>query len=173
MHETELLITKLFNDYLAGVGNTLTSLVGASNDETGAPMVTTWTHNGLGGLHINGWGEIFRVTQRVAEPGKGAVVTASVRSAKDVTLHFEVCEKHLLYSEGCVGKDVGIKAAPGVWQIVRAELQGNDVTREGVGLHLDECFVDPLPILGRHGAKGALCRASELVVPVHVAGLLG
>ena len=28
MHETDLWITKLFNDYLAGLGNTLTSLAG-------------------------------------------------------------------------------------------------------------------------------------------------
>ena len=31
MHETELWITKLFNDYLAGVGNTLTGIAGMAN----------------------------------------------------------------------------------------------------------------------------------------------
>jgi len=82
-----------------------------------------------GGLHINGWGEIFRVTQRVATPGKAAIVTARVRAEKDVSLHFEVCEKHLLYGQGCVGRQTGIKGAPGVWQAVRLELQGDGATR--------------------------------------------
>ncbi len=82
-----------------------------------------------GGLHINGWGEIFRLTQRVAEPGHPAIVTARVRTGKAVSLHFEVCEKHLLYSQGCVGRQIDIKGAPGVWQAVRLELQGDHVTR--------------------------------------------
>jgi hypothetical protein len=82
-----------------------------------------------GGLHINGWGELFRVSQRVAEPGKGAVVTARVRAEKDVGLHFEVCEKHLLYGQDCVGKDVGIKGAPEAWQEIRVEMQGDGANR--------------------------------------------
>ena len=82
-----------------------------------------------GGLHINGWGEIFRVTQRVVEPGKSAIVTARVRTEKGAGLHFEVCEKHLLYSRGCVIKTTGFKGAPGVWQTVRLELEGSSVTR--------------------------------------------
>src|ERR1035437_9844961 len=38
MHETELWITKLFNDYLAGVGNTLTGIVGM------APQAHPWAN---------------------------------------------------------------------------------------------------------------------------------
>lgn len=82
-----------------------------------------------GGLHINGWGEIFRVTQRVAGPGKTASVTARVRAEKDVNLHFEVCEKHLLYGQNCIGRETGVKGAPGVWQTIRVELQGDTPTR--------------------------------------------
>ena len=82
-----------------------------------------------GGLYINGWGEIFRVTQRVAEPGNTATVTASVRVQKDTSIHFEVCEKHLLYNRGCLLKQIGIKGAPGVWQSIRLELQGTSPVR--------------------------------------------
>ncbi len=38
MHETELLVTRLFNDYLAGVGNTLTGIVGM------APQLRPWAN---------------------------------------------------------------------------------------------------------------------------------
>jgi hypothetical protein len=82
-----------------------------------------------GGLHINGWGEIFRVSQRVSEPGKAPVVSAQVRTAKDVGLHFEVCEKHLLYGQNCLTKQVGMKGKPGVWQDLRVGLEGDGASR--------------------------------------------
>lgn len=82
-----------------------------------------------GGLYVNGWGEIFRVTQRVAEPGTTAMVTASVRNEKDVGLHFEVCEKHLLYNQSCLIKAINIKGRPGVWQPIRLQLDGGNPTR--------------------------------------------
>jgi hypothetical protein len=82
-----------------------------------------------GGLLINGWGEIFRVTQRVSPPNSPALVTARVRTDKDVQLHFEVCEKHLLYNGGCLISQVNVKGAPGVWQNVQVKLSGNGVSR--------------------------------------------
>jgi hypothetical protein len=82
-----------------------------------------------GGLHINGWGEIFRVSQRVSEPGKAPVVSAQVRTAKEVSLHFEVCEKHLLYGQNCLTKQVGMKGKPGVWQDLRVVLEGDGASR--------------------------------------------
>jgi hypothetical protein len=82
-----------------------------------------------GGLHTNGWGEIFRVTQRIAEPGKDPVVNAMVRADRDVALHFEVCEKHLLYGQVCTGNDVGIKGQPGFWQSLSVELKGAEPRR--------------------------------------------
>jgi len=85
-----------------------------------------------GGLHINGWGEIFRVSQRVAEPGASAIVTASVRAGKDTGIHFEVCEKHLLYNRECLLKEIGIKGVPGVWQPIRLVLQGTSPLRGDV-----------------------------------------
>lgn len=92
--------------------------------ESGNPFLTL-----TGGLHLNGWGELFRITQRIAQPAGAPVVTARVRADKDVSLHFEVCEKHLLYGQGCVGTQSSIKGNPGVWQSVRAPLQGEVPTR--------------------------------------------
>lgn len=82
-----------------------------------------------GGLHMIGWGEALRVTQRIEEPGQKPVVTARVRADKDLTLHLEVCEKHLLYSYGCLIGKAQVKGAPGVWQSARVELQGGPATR--------------------------------------------
>ena len=82
-----------------------------------------------GGMYVNGWGELFRVTQRVAPPGDMAVVTAVVRTKADVALHFEVCEKQLLYNLGCLTKTVTVKGAESVWQPIRVELRGDRITR--------------------------------------------
>lgn len=82
-----------------------------------------------GGLHMIGWGEALRVTQRIEEPGQKPVVTARLRADKDMTLHLEVCEKHLLYSFGCLIGKVQVKGAPGIWQPARVVLQGGPVSR--------------------------------------------
>lgn len=76
------------------------------------------------GNHVTGWGEILRVSQRVDVPALPAVVTADVRAERAVALHFEVCEKHLLYNANCLVRQVSVKAQPGEWQRVRVELQG-------------------------------------------------
>lgn len=82
-----------------------------------------------GGLHVNGWGEIFRVTQRVSPLGGLPLVTARVRADENVQLHFEVCEKHLLYSQDCMISQVNVKGAAGVWQDIQVPLKGGSVSR--------------------------------------------
>lgn len=82
-----------------------------------------------GGLHSNGWGEVFRVTQRIGVPGISPVLRARVRTAMDITLSFEVCEKHLLYNQGCLIKAVHLKAAPDQWQNIAHHLDGNSIER--------------------------------------------
>ena len=82
-----------------------------------------------GGLHVLGWGEMLRVSQRVARPGSSAVVTARVRADQDVQLNFEVCEKHLLYNQGCLLGASNIKGMPGVWQDLRVPMKGGTVSR--------------------------------------------
>lgn len=77
-----------------------------------------------GGKHINGWGEIFRVTQRIS-PGLAPYrVSFAALAEKPVQLHFEVCEKHLLYNAACVVREVPVKAIPDQWQKISADLQG-------------------------------------------------
>lgn len=82
-----------------------------------------------GGLHMNGWGEIFRVSQRISEPGVATILTAHVRAEKDVQLHFEVCEKHLLYNQNCIGAQSNVKGTPGIWQPIQLSLSGQAPTR--------------------------------------------
>jgi hypothetical protein len=76
------------------------------------------------GKHIMGWGEIFRVSQRIDSPGARAVVRARIRAEAPVHLHGEVCEKHLLYNATCV---VGLlklsEGMPG-WRTVEWPLSG-------------------------------------------------
>jgi len=82
-----------------------------------------------GGLHTLGWGELFRVTQRVAEPTMPLKMRAQVRTAMAVGLHFEVCEKHLLYNQNCLSSKAALKAAPGQWQSVDVTFAGTGVSR--------------------------------------------
>jgi hypothetical protein len=80
-----------------------------------------------GGKHILGWGEMFRVSQRVHAPQGQTQVQFDARIKKPLTLHFEVCEKHLLYNNACLIKQVDIKpAATGepAWQSLSAVLDG-------------------------------------------------
>lgn len=82
-----------------------------------------------GGLHTNGWGELFRVSQRVSPPGRSATVAAKVRADKDLQLHFEVCEKHLLYNLACLIAQAPVKGKKGEWQDLSVELKGDAVGR--------------------------------------------
>lgn len=83
-----------------------------------------------GGLHVrDGWDQVLRLTQRVSEPGIPTTVSTQVRTANTVSLRFEVCEKHLLYSAACVTREVGVKSAPGKWQTISVELQGEKVSQ--------------------------------------------
>jgi hypothetical protein len=75
-----------------------------------------------GGKHVQGRGEMFRVSQRMAPPRGAVTLTAQVRAQQDVGLHAEICEKHLLYSETCVVKQVRVMAKAGVWQTVEFNL---------------------------------------------------
>ena len=80
---------------------------------------------------LRDWGEYFRVTQRVALPdaaGGPTHVRALVRTVgagpEPVSIHFELCLKHLLYDAGCQGADARLPARAGVWQAVDLPLQG-------------------------------------------------
>ncbi len=64
-----------------------------------------------GGQQMLGWGEMFRVTQRITRPEGQVLLNVRARAAQDAALHVEICEKHLLYADHCLLKDVTIKAS--------------------------------------------------------------
>ncbi|MBC7732898.1 MAG: hypothetical protein H7306_13515, partial [Bacteriovorax sp.] len=82
-----------------------------------------------GGTHVMGWGELLRVSQRVDVPQGAATVRVDVRAAQPVTLHVEVCEKHLLYNGGCVIGKLAVQSLPGQWQTLHVALSGGPLTR--------------------------------------------
>lgn len=78
----------------------------------------------IAGTHMVGWGELLRVSQRIQRPLAPARVQAQVRADKAAHLHFEVCQKHLLYDRGCLIGQVQVPARPGQWQPVQVTLEG-------------------------------------------------
>lgn len=77
-----------------------------------------------GGQHVLGWGEMFRVTQRIIPGIAPYKVEFEAKADKAVGLHFEVCEKHLLYNAACVTKDVTVNSTPTGWQKIELKLDG-------------------------------------------------
>ena len=79
-----------------------------------------------GGKHILGWGEMLRISQRVAAPLGATQVQFDTRVKTPITLHFEVCEKHLLYNNACLIKQIEVKPTTGdpIWQRLSAVLDG-------------------------------------------------
>lgn len=73
------------------------------------------------GQHVLGWGELFRVSQRIAVPEGPLRLQARVRAEQDLTLHMEVCEKHLLYNGNCLAGGLKVKAGPD-WQDLSLDL---------------------------------------------------
>lgn len=113
-----------------GLGRYVASqfMSGRPEDQTGT---VSWREGADGpemiltsGKHIVGWGEVFRVSQRIDPPGIRPIVKARIRAEAPVHLHGEVCEKHLLYNATCV---VGLlklsEGAPG-WRDVEWPLAG-------------------------------------------------
>jgi hypothetical protein len=71
-----------------------------------------------------GWGELLRLSQRIAVPEGPLRLALDLRTERAVQLHVEVCEKHLLYSQNCVSAVVVSQARPGAWQHVELPLEG-------------------------------------------------
>jgi hypothetical protein len=82
------------------------------------------------GMHTLGFGELFRMSQRLPQAPPMLQLALKVRAEKPAALHVEVCEKHLLYAGGCAIKVFQVKPDPG-WQTLRAPL-GN---RQAIGRH--------------------------------------
>jgi hypothetical protein len=82
-----------------------------------------------GGKHVLGWGEMLRVSQRVAPPIGALTVTMVARSREPVGMHFEVCERHLLYNGACLIGVADMKTSGESWQTVKLGLAGDLPTR--------------------------------------------
>ena len=82
-----------------------------------------------GGTHMMGWGELLRVSQRVDVPQGNTTVHFDARAAQPVALHFEVCEKHLLYIANCVIGTLPVKALPSQWQTLQMPLSAGALSR--------------------------------------------
>jgi hypothetical protein len=80
----------------------------------------------LGGpRHTLGFGELYRVSQRVST-GLVVPLVLSLRArAPDGNgrVHLEVCRKHLLYTNECAGKDLQVPGGPD-WQTLEFALDG-------------------------------------------------
>lgn len=79
----------------------------------------------FGPRHDVGFGELLRVSQRVAvTPRANYSVVLDVRAPADVLLHLEICEKHLLYSEGCAIALANVKATGDAGRRILVGLDG-------------------------------------------------
>lgn len=81
------------------------------------------------GTHRLSWLSLLRFSQRVAPVSAPAAVRFDLRASAPVSLLFEVCEKHLLYSETCLSRTFHASAASGQWQTLQLVLDGKAPSR--------------------------------------------
>ena len=79
----------------------------------------------VAGTHLLGWGELQRLSQRIAVPEGPTFVQMDVRSDQAAVMHVEVCLKHLLYDGGCLVNRIRLPAKPNQWQTTKVRLDGN------------------------------------------------
>jgi len=107
-------------------------LTGNPQDQTGDYL---WLDDNQGprllltsGKHMLGWGEMLRISQRIAPVGRHARVRVRVRAPADIVLHGEVCEKNLLYNNACLAGATKVHANGGAWQNIEWSLNGEPPT---------------------------------------------
>ncbi len=81
-----------------------------------------------GGKHEIDWGQVLRISQRVAGPGGSATVKVRARADRPVGLHLEVCEKNLLYHGACMFTNVEVKPDAAGWTTFTLPMSGGPVT---------------------------------------------
>ena len=78
-----------------------------------------------GPRHEAGFGELFRVAQRVqVAPGGQYSIVLEARASDAARLHLDLCEKHLLYIEGCAIAAVTVQATGESWRRYVVDLDG-------------------------------------------------
>lgn len=121
----------------------------------------------LGGArHALGFGELYRVSQRV-RPDLEAPFVLSLRLRApegDATLHTEICRKHLLYTTECTGRELAVRGGLD-WQRVEVAVEKNGLGDGGEWLPRLTVFsvangsqgrlveVDDLGLIDRHGRE--------------------
>lgn len=66
----------------------------------------------IAGTHAQGFGELLRLSQRIAPPTGPLTLSLTVQHPQPVRLHAEVCLKHLLYDAGCWTVTQSVPASP-------------------------------------------------------------
>lgn len=80
-------------------------------------------------MHVQGWGEMLRISQRIERPAPGSLkVRLRIRSPAPISLHTEVCNKHLLYDGQCKTANLALKAGTEAWQPMELDLTGDDLS---------------------------------------------
>ena len=78
----------------------------------------------VAGTHVLGWGELLRLSQRIAAPVGPTTVRLDVRADQAAIVHFDICLKNLLYVGECLVKQARLPAKPGQWQTVQVRFDG-------------------------------------------------
>ena len=78
----------------------------------------------VAGDHVQGWGEILRLSQRISRPQGLAKAVLVLSNDQATTLHAEVCIKHLLYDALCQLASVQVAPSGGRLQTVEIMLAG-------------------------------------------------
>ena len=127
---------KTWDDWLFGKGSgrfpASQLLVGADEARPGDYRWIDDTRNPYlvlaGGKQESGWGDMLRFSQRVPVPAGPVTLGFDIRTESAVSLHVEVCEKHLLYNAGCLFTNLSVAARPGQWQAASAVLKGEPLS---------------------------------------------
>ena len=79
----------------------------------------------IAGTHVQGWGELMRLSQRIERPLGRVELQLVLRNLIDAELHAEVCLKHLIYADACTAVQRKLPASAGRWQTVTLLLDGS------------------------------------------------
>jgi preprotein translocase YajC subunit len=80
------------------------------------------------GTHTQGWGEMLRVSQRIGRPASGLIrLQLRLRTDQALSVHAEVCDKHLLYDGRCKIAAVELKDVQLGWRQLELELKGSEL----------------------------------------------
>lgn len=85
----------------------------------------------IAGTHMQGFGELLRMSQRIRPPFGAATLTLRLRAAQALQLHAEVCFKHLLYSSRCIVGSQKVAATGDQWRELSLPLLGPPLVDTG------------------------------------------